>query len=129
LMAQPFLRVHRDYPEAKMPVAEIAFYSPPPRSFLAASSQSLLWSGPTAHWRNGLRAPVEQTLFPGVAVLLLALLGLGSRTYPSGLRSGLAAGTVVCGVLSLGLPDVARPDRGFTPYRLLFDLAPGWDGV
>jgi hypothetical protein len=68
-------------------------------------------------------------LFPGVAVLLLALLGLGSRAYPSGLRSGLAAGTVVCGVLSLGLPDVAQPDRGFTPYRLLYDLAPGWDGV
>jgi hypothetical protein len=129
VMAQPFLRVHREHPEAKMPVAEVAFYSPPPRSFLAASSQSLLWAGPTKHWRDGLRAPVEQTLFPGVAVLLLALVGLASRAYPSGLRSGLAAGTVVCGVLSLGLPDVAQPERGFTPYRLLFDLAPGWDGV
>jgi hypothetical protein len=129
LMAQPFLRVHREYPEAKMPVAEVAFFSPPPQSFLAASSQSLLWAGPTAHWRESLRAPVEQTLFPGVAVLLLALVGLASRAYPSGLRSGLAAGTVVCGVLSLGVPDVTQPERGFTPYRFLFELAPGWDGV
>jgi hypothetical protein len=129
LMAQPFLRVHREHPEAKMPVAEVAFYSPPPRSFLAASSQSLLWASPTAHWRDSLRAPVEQTLFPGGAVLLLALLGLASRAYPSGLRSGLASGTVVCGVLSLGLPSATQPDRGFTPYRFLFDFAPGWDGV
>jgi hypothetical protein len=129
LMAQPFLRVHREYPEAKMPVAEVAFYSPPPRSFLAASSQNFLWADATAHWRDGLRAPVEQTLFPGVTVLLLALAGLASRAYPSALRSGLAAGTVVCGVLSLGLPSVTDPESGFTPYRLLFDLAPGWEGV
>jgi hypothetical protein len=129
LMALPFLRVHREHPEAKMPVEEVAFYSPPPRAFLAASSQSLVWGDATSHWREGLRAPVEQTLFPGLAAVLLALIGLGSRAYPSGLRIGVAAGTVICGVLSLGLPSATQPERGYTPYRLLFDFAPGWDGV
>jgi hypothetical protein len=129
LMAQPFLRVHREYPEAKMPVEEIAFYSPPPRAFLAASSESLVWGGPTTRWRERVRAPVEQTLFPGVAVILLALIGLAGRAYPPGLRYGLAAGAVVCGVLSLGLPSATHPDQGYTPYRFLYDFAPGWDGV
>jgi hypothetical protein len=129
LMAQPFLRVHREYPEAKMPVEEIAFYSPPPRAFLAASSESLVWGGPTTRWRESVRAPVEQTLFPGVAVILLALIGLAGRTYPPGLRNGLAAGAVVCGVLSLGLPSATHPEQGYTPYRFLYDFAPGWDGV
>jgi hypothetical protein len=129
LMAQPFLRVHREYPEAKLPVEVVAFYSPPPRAFLAASGYNLVWAGATTHWRKSLRAPVEQTLFPGVAALLLALLGLASRAYPSGLRIGLATGTVVCGVLSLGLPSVTQPEQGSTPYRFLRDFAPGWDGV
>jgi hypothetical protein len=129
LMAVPFLRVHHKYPEAKMPVEEVAFFSPPPRSFLAASSHNALWGGATAQWRDGLRSPVEQTLFPGLAVVLLALLGLRSRAYPAGLRIGLATGTVVCGVLSLGLPSATEPGRGYTPYRFLFDVAPGWDGV
>ena len=128
-MAQPFLRVHREYPEAKMPVEEIAFYSPPPRAFLAASSESLVWGDATARWRDGLRAPVEQTLFPGVATLLLALLGLGSRAYPSGLRMRPGRGHGRLRRLSLGLPSATRPERGYTPYRLLFDVAPGWDGV
>jgi hypothetical protein len=129
LVTQPPLRVHRDHPEARFPTAEVAFYSPPPRAFLAASGHSLLWAGATAHWRNTLRAPVEQTLFPGLATLLLALLGLASAAYSSALRLGLATGTVACGVLSLGLPNVAHPDQGFTPFRFLSEFAPGWDGV
>jgi hypothetical protein len=129
LVAQPFLQVHRAHPEAAMPAAEVAFYSPPPRAYLAAAGQSLVWAGPTARWRDTVPAPVEQTLFPGVTTVLLAVLGLASVAYPFWLRVGLGAGTLVCFALSRGLPDAAHPEQGFTPYRLLYDVAPGWDGV
>jgi hypothetical protein len=36
---------------------------------------------------------------------------------------------VVCSVLSLGLRDVSGLQKYLTPYRFLYDFAPGWDGV
>lgn len=129
LVAAPYLRVQYDYPEAKMPTAEVAYFSPPPRAFIAASRYDWLWSGPTSHTRATLRWSVEQTLFPGVTVILLALLGLASTSYSRRLRGGLVAATIVCVALSLGLPSAAHPDRGLTPFRVLRDFAPGWNGV
>jgi hypothetical protein len=128
LQAQPYFRVIDNHPEAKRTPALVALYSPPPKAFLAAPAQSLLWAGPTKGVRESLRAPIEQSLFPGAAVIVLALLGLASSAYPALLRLWLAAGIAICGVLSLGLPDFEDPERGFTPYRLLYDHAPGWDG-
>jgi hypothetical protein len=64
-------------------------------------------------------------LLPGLAILVLALLGLAAPLYTRRLRAGLAAGVVVCSVLALGL---GLTGAGY-PYRLLFDYAPGWDGV
>jgi hypothetical protein len=128
LLAMPYLRVLHEYPESKKTVAEVAFFSPPPSGFLSAPAASFVWGGPTAQWRNSLRYPVEQTMFPGVTTVVLALLGLASAAYSSRLRVGLAAGTVICGVLSLGLPSYAHPQQGFTPYRFLYEFAPGWEG-
>ncbi len=127
--ARPFLRVLHDHPEARRTPAIVALFSPPPKAFLAAPSESFVWAGPTARVRDSLRVPVEQSLFPGIAVVVLALLGLAGSVYPILLRLWLGAGTLICAVLSLGLPDYDNPDRGFTPYRLLFDYAPGWDGI
>ena len=129
LVAAPYVRVQQDYPEATMPTAEVAFFSPPPRAFITAPSFDLVWGGVTGHTRATLRSSVEQTLFPGVTVLLLALLGLVSTSYSPPLRIGLAAGTIVCIALSFGLPSATHPDRGLTPFRLLRDVAPGWNGV
>jgi hypothetical protein len=129
LVAAPYVRVQHDYPEATMPTAAVAYFSPPPRAFLAAPSSDLVWGDATSHTRSTLRWAVEQTLFPGVTVLLLALLGLVSSSYSPRLRLGLAAAIVVCVTLSLGLPSATHPERGFTPFRLLRDIAPGWNGV
>ncbi|MGZ4415484.1 MAG: hypothetical protein ACXVRZ_14080, partial [Gaiellaceae bacterium] len=129
LVAAPYWRVQHDYPEATMPASAVAYFSPPPRAFLAAPSSDLVWGDATSHTRSTLRWAVEQTLFPGVTVLLLALLGLASTSYSRPLRLGLAAGTVLCVALSLGLPSATHPNRGFTPFRLLRDIAPGWKGV
>jgi hypothetical protein len=70
----------------------------------------------------------ESVLFPGGLILLLGLVGLvgvrGSPFTPR-LRLGLAAGIVVCSILGLGL---GLTGAGY-PYRLVYDYAPGWNGV
>ncbi|HXQ00329.1 MAG TPA: hypothetical protein VN845_09740, partial [Solirubrobacteraceae bacterium] len=69
--------------------------------------------------------------FPGGLILVLALIGLagvgrGSRSpYTRRLRVGLLCGIVVCSVLALGFGITGA---GY-PYRLLYDYAPGWNGV
>src|SRR5436190_5009518 len=131
LVALPYLQARKTLPEENAPAAAVAFYSPPLRGFVAAPSFSYVWGGPTADQRATLRrgAAIEQTLFPGVTVSLLALLGLASGAYSLGLRIGLLAGTLVCFAFSLGLRDGSDPDRGFMPFRFLYDFAPGWDNV
>ncbi len=128
LQALPYLRVIHAHHEATRTQAEIAYFSPPPAGFLAASQQSLIWAGPTEGIRDGKRLGVEQTLFPGVAITVLALAGIIGATYSRRLRLGLVLGVVVCAVLSLGLsnPFGLSP---YMPYRLLYEFAPGWNGV
>ena len=128
LLARPYLRVVDEHAEAKRSKDVVAFFSPPPSSFLAAPPENVLWGDATADTRDSFTEPIEQALFPGVGITLLALLGLGSAAYPARLRIGLGAGVVVTSVLSMGLPH-PDGDSGYTPYRLLYDFAPGWDGI
>jgi len=128
-MARPYLRVLDAHPEARRTPAYVESFSPQPRSFLAAPAESWLWDGPTYRARAPLAAPDEMALFPGLTIGLLALAGLLSSGFPRRLRVGLAAGVALCALLSLGVRDVSGPGRYLTPYRLLFDFAPGWDGV
>lgn len=127
--AQPYFRVLDDHPEAKRTPELVTYYSPPLRGFLAASDDNFLWAGPTARAEDSLRAPTEQTLFPGIAILMLAGFGLFSSAYPVTLRLWIGAGTILSAAVSLGLRDEGHITRGFTPYRLLYELAPGWDGL
>jgi hypothetical protein len=128
LQVRPYLRVVHDHPESKRTVEQVSFFSPPPRAWLVAPGESWLWAGPTAHRRSTLHEAVEENMFPGVAVLVLALLGLASAAYTPTARLGIATGVVAWGVLSLGIPGYPHP-TGFTPYRLMYDIAPGWDGM
>jgi hypothetical protein len=128
LQVRPYLRVVHDHPEAKRTAEQVSFFSPPPRAFLVAPGESWLWGGATAQRRSTLHEQVEENMFPGVAVLVLALLGLASAAYPPAIRLGVATGVVAWGVLSLGLPGYPHP-TGFTPYRLMYDIAPGWNGM
>lgn len=128
LQARPYFRVIDAHPKAQRTPELVAFFSPPLKAFLAASQDSFLWSGPTSHVWNSLSVPGEQALFPGAAILVLAGFGLVSPAYPAVLRLWLAAGTALCAVLSLGLRDESHVTRGFTPYRLLYEFGPGWDG-
>ncbi len=129
MQARPYLRVIDDHPEAERSPAQVESFSPEPRSFLAAPAQSLVWGDASFRARATLPAPDEQTLFPGLTVVLLALIGLAGSVYSRRLRIGLALAVAVCAVLSLGLRDVSGPSKYLTPYRVLYELAPGWDGV
>ncbi|MBI5310171.1 MAG: hypothetical protein HZB14_03940 [Actinobacteria bacterium] len=69
----------------------------------------------------------EQTLFPGLAILALALAGAFGQALPRGWRIGLASAALATAVLSLGFR--ASGAGQFLPYRLLYEYAPGWEGV
>jgi hypothetical protein len=123
--ARPYLKVASDYPDARRSTVEVERYSTGPAALLAAPSQNRVWGAATAPLRNHVGSKNEDVFFPGLAVLALAALGLLAPPYPRRLRLGLLAGLALCSLLALGLGPLAD---GY-PYRLLYDYAPGWDGV
>ncbi|MEA2398555.1 MAG: hypothetical protein QOK25_2111 [Thermoleophilaceae bacterium] len=125
VLARPYLQVLNDHPEAHRTLARVSHLSPPLRSLAAASSDNLIWGGATRSVRTGLPAQNEQLLFPGVAIVLVAAAGLGSRAYPVRARRWLAVGVVVSFVFALGFSIAGE----WSPYRLLWELAPGWRGI
>jgi len=129
LMARPYVRVLDAHPEARRIPEYVDSFSPRPRSFFAAPEESKPWGRITSRARATLQAPDEESLFPGLAVSVLVLFGLFGSVLSRKLRIGLAIGVVVCALLSLGVRDVDGWRRYLTPYRFLFDFAPGWDGV
>ena len=123
--ARPYLKVANDYPTAKRTLREVQTYSAGPAAFLAASSENRVWGSATAFARADVNSKNESVLFPGGLLLVLAIVGLCTGLYTRRLRIGLAAGIVVSGVMALGM---GLTGAGY-PYRLLYDYAPGWDGV
>jgi hypothetical protein len=123
--ARPYLQVANDYPSAKRTIKEVEKYSAGPAALLAASSENRVWGSVTAGLRAKVDSQNESVFFPGAIPLALALLGLAAPIYPRRLRVGLLLGILVCSVLALGF---GLTGAGY-PYRLLYDYAPGWDGV
>ena len=124
--ARPYLDVRADHGVVRS-LERVDFYSTAPRAFLAASDNNMVWGHTTASVRDDLDWIEEQTMFPGLAIVALALVGLFGSTYPRALRIGLGVGTVLVAWLSLGLTEDGS--RLLYPYRILYDIAPGWDGV
>jgi hypothetical protein len=123
--ARPYLQVANDYPTAKRTIKEVERYSAGPAGLLAASSENRVWGSVTAGLRAKVESQNESVFFPGAIPLVLALIGLAAPVYTRRLRLGLLLGIVVCSVLALGF---GLTGAGY-PYRLLYDYAPGWDGV
>jgi hypothetical protein len=128
LLAMPYRTVKEDHPESERTAETVAAFSGGPEMFLAAPDQSTVWGSATASVRDGLDFVPEQTLFPGVLVVLLAGVGVSRWSpLPKRLRIGLGAGVLGLAVLSLGFQT---PAHGVPyPYRALYELAPGWDAV
>jgi hypothetical protein len=128
LLARPYMQVADDHPEAKRTPAQVAGLSPPPlKAFVAAPEENLLWGGATAGVRDDLSSVPEQTLFPGVAIVALAALGLAAGVYPRRLRAALGVALAASVVLLLGFPE--HGSALLHPYRLLYDYVPGWKGI
>jgi hypothetical protein len=127
--ARPYLKVAAEYPTAKRTIREVETYSAGPAAFLSASSENRVWGSITSGMRAKVNSKNESVFFPGGLILMLALIGLvgvgGASAYTRGLRVGLLCGIVVCSILALGFGITGA---GY-PYRLLYDYAPGWDGV
>jgi len=123
--ARPYLKVSHDYQTAKRKIREVKTYSAGPSALLAASSQNRLWAGLTSGMRANVHSKNESVFFPGGLLLVLAALGLAAPVYTRRLRAGLLVGAITCAVLALGL---GLTGAGY-PYRLLYDYAPGWNGV
>ncbi len=123
--ARPYLKVAADYPTAKRTLAEVENYSSGPWALLSASSENRVWGPITAGARAHVHSKNEDVFFGGGLILVLALIGLSCSIYTRRFRIGLACGVVVCCVLAFGM---GLTGAGY-PYRLLYDYAPGWDGV
>ena len=126
-IAVPFVRVQADHPESHRSVSDVAAFSGPVTMFAAASKHDAVWGGATAEVRDDLPFVPEQTLFPGLAILALAIAGLGSPAYRRPVRIGLGVGVLAFAVLSLGFRDDAW--GWMFPYRWLYEVLPGWQGI
>ena len=122
LLARPYLEVGRDHPESKRTDATVAAFSGWPRMYLAPPGANTLWSGATVDQRRKLKFAPEQTLFPGLAVVALALVCLACGVYSRRLRWWLFAGVLVCAWLALGFHEGSFP----WPYEVVYHHLPGW---
>src|SRR5439155_22134300 len=95
------LRGLHAHPEAHRPAKVVSAYSGPPYEFLAASSLSRVWGAAGAPLRGGLKAVAEQTLFPGLTILLLAIIGMRGSILPRRARRVLAWSALALAILSL----------------------------
>lgn len=123
--ARPYLKVASEYPTAKRTLREVENYSSGPWALISASSENRVWGSATAGAREHVHSKNEDVFFPGLTIAALALIGLAASAYTRRLRIGLACGVVVCSVLAMGM---GLTGAGY-PYRLLYDYAPGWEGV
>ena len=125
VVAPAYLRVKHDHPEAKRTLADLQTYSPPWRSFVTSSEFNPVWGSLTRSEREKLPAVGEQTLFPGATIALLAIVGLLFGGLSLRVRIGLLIAGLIAFLFSLGL----TLDGGRLTYKLLYEHAPGWDGV
>lgn len=127
LLARPYVRVLDAHPEAERTIENVAAFSGPPYEFLVAARSSRVWGAATAPLRDSMGAIAEKTLFPGLAILGLALAGWRIGTLPARLRRGLALGVLAFAALSLGFQ--LNGISWMYPYRWLYELLPGWQGI
>jgi hypothetical protein len=125
-IAHAYLHIADQFPAAKRSPHEVAAFSGPLKVFLTAPEENFVWGGATAGIRDTLTTWQEKTLFPGAVIMVLALVGLWSSSLSKRWRIALGIAAVGVTVLALGF----REEGGLLwPYRVLYDLLPGWDAI
>jgi hypothetical protein len=125
-LAPPYLRVAETHPQAHRSPEIVDEFSGPATVFLVAPEENTLWGEATEGLRDDLEAIPEKTLFPGLATVLLALVGLGSSALSRALRIALVIGVVGVSILVLGF-NVG--DGLLWPYRVLYEVNPLWEAI
>jgi hypothetical protein len=125
-ISRPYFRVADAYPEATREPSDVEEFSGPISVFLVAPDENFVWGDVTADRRNDLHNIPEKMLFPGALILLLAAVGLGSSAFPRWLRAGLGLGAVAVAGLAMGFQE---DDGWLWPYRIVYDLLPGWEAI
>ena len=125
-IAHHYLYIADNFPASKRSPHEVAAFSGPLKVFLTAPEENWVWGAATAGFRNSLTTLQEKTLFPGLVIVALAVVGIFSSSLSRRTRIGLGIATVAILVLQLGF----REEGGLLwPYRVLYDLLPGWDAI
>lgn len=126
VLALPYFAVVEDHPSSRRSVADLELFSPTASSLLTAPPESLLWGRVTEDRRQDVIAVNEKELLPGAVVVVLAVAGLWPGAW-SRRRVVLLTGSVV--VLTVFALGTNGPAGGRFSYLLLFDHAPGWQGI
>ena len=125
-IAHPYLYIADNFPASRRSPHEVAAFSGPLKALLTAPEENWVWGSATAGFRNSLTTLQEKTLFPGAVIVLLSLLGLWSSSLTRRTRIGLGILAVAIIILELGF----REEGGLLwPYRVLYDVLPGWDAI
>ena len=91
--------------------------------YLAPPGANTVWSGVTVEQRRKLKFVPEQTLFPGLAVVVLSIVCLGSACTRGDCAGGCFAGVLLLAWLALGFHAGSFP----WPYELVYHHLPGWE--
>ena len=125
-IAHPYLYIADNFPASKRSPHEVAAFSGPLKVLLTAPEENWVWGSATAGFRNSLTTLQEKTLFPGAVIVLLAVVGMFSSSLGKRTRIGIGIAAVFLIVLELGF----REEGGLLwPYRVLYDVLPGWDAI
>jgi hypothetical protein len=133
LMTIPYRRVVDQYGFTRS-WREVQQFSPPPQGLVAAPTETWFWQRGPFNLKSGVFADPgwlsatgasEKLLFPGLALLLVAVAGLFVSAWPVRVRVGLGIGTVVVTAFALG----SQFFGGYFTYYLLWNFLPGWDAL
>jgi hypothetical protein len=125
-IAHPYLYISDNFPASRRSPHEVAAFSGPLKVFLTAPEENWVWGAATAGIRDHLTTWQEKTLFPGALILILAIVGLVSSSLSKRWRIGLGVTGLAIMVLELGFQE----GQGLLwPYRVLYDVLPGWDAI
>jgi hypothetical protein len=125
-IAHPYLYIADNFPAARRSPHEVAAFSGPLKVFLAAPEENFIWGAATAGIRDTLTTWQEKTLFPGAIILVLAVVGLWSSSLSKRWRIGLGIAALAIMILQLGFQEQGGL---LWPYRVLYDVLPGWDAI
>jgi hypothetical protein len=125
-LARPYLDLREENPEAKRTLSLISGLSPDVGGFFRAPPGNLVWGPPP----QGIDESIPQrefTLFPGLAIGLLAVAGALAPVYPRRRRLVLVLAVGLLAALSLGWRE--HRTVPLQPYKLVFEYLPGWDAI